>query len=142
MRRLVPRALQLREEVRTGGIDEERVGREERGDREPLSRRRLLANLAVDREHDREIDGSRRPLRRELEVAQIDDLVAPELHAHGIGHPERVHVEDAAAETELRDILDHRHALEPDALEVRRQLAWATYVTLAKLDAEILQGAR
>ncbi len=52
-----------------GGIDEERVGRKERGDRESLARRRLLAHLAVHRKHEREIDGASGALRGELEVA-------------------------------------------------------------------------
>ena len=77
----------------------------------------------------------------ELEVAQIDDLVAPELQAHGIGHAERVDVEDAAAQAELRDVLDHRHALEADALEMLGELARPAHVALAQLDAQIGERA-
>ena len=78
----------------------------------------------------------------EIEVPQVDDLVAPELGAHRLGHAEAVDVEDAAAHAELRDVLHHRHALESDALEVRRELLGAAHVALAKLDAQIVQRAR
>ena len=83
-----------------------------------------------------------RALRRELEVAQLDDLVAPELEAHRVRHAEGVDVEDAAAQAELRDVLYHGHALEPDALQVLRQLARAAHVALAQLDAQLGQRAR
>jgi hypothetical protein len=142
MRRLVPGALQLRQEVRARGIHEERVGRKEGRDGETLAGRRVLADLTVDREDDGAIDRPGGSLRRELEVAQIDDFVAPELHPDGVGHAERVHVEDAAAETELRDIVHHRHTLESDALEVRRELAWSAHVPLSELDAQFFERAR
>ena len=75
-------------------------------------------------------------------MAQIVDLVAPELGAHRLGHAERVDVEDAAANAELRHVLDHRHALEADRLEMRRELAQPMRVALPQLDAQILERAR
>src|SRR5687768_11771976 len=127
--------------MRARRIDEERVGRKERGDRETLAGRRVFADLTVHREDDGAIDRSRGALRRELEVAQIDHLVAPELHAHGIGHAEGVHVEDATAETELRNVLHHGHALETDALEMRGELARPAHIAFPELDAQILERA-
>ena len=70
-----------------------------------------------------------------------DDLVAPELQAHRVGHAERVDVEDAAAQRELRDVLHHRHALEADALEVLGELARPAHVALAQLDAQVGERA-
>ena len=141
VRRFIPRPLKLRDEMRARGIDEERVGREQRGDGETLTRRRFLAHLTVHRQDDGEIDRARRALRGEVEVTEIDDFVAPELEAHGIGHAERVDVEDAAAETELGDVLHHRHTLEADALEMRRELGRTAHVALPQLDAQVLERA-
>ncbi|HET6582774.1 MAG TPA: hypothetical protein VFG69_04990 [Nannocystaceae bacterium] len=142
VRGLLPRALQLGEEMGPRREDEERVGREERGDREPFARCGVLAHLTVDGKYDRELDFARRALRGEVEVPEIDDLVAPELHAHGIGHPEGIDVEDPAAEAELCHVLDHRHALETDALEMLGQLARTSHVAAAKLDAQVGERPR
>ena len=60
----------------------------------------------------------------------------------GSAMPKRVDVEDAAAQAELRDVLDHRHALEADALEMLGELARAADVALAQLDAQIGERAR
>ena len=120
VRGLVPGALQLGQEVRARR-DRRAACRAGRARRSRAARRssrpRAPARPRAARSRDRPSRVER--CDDELEVAQIDDLVAPELHAHGVGHAERVHVEDAAAQTELRDVLDHRHALEADALEMR-----------------------
>jgi hypothetical protein len=42
----------------------------------------------------------------------------------------------------LRDVLDHRHALEADRLEVRRELGESMRTALAELDAQLAQCAR
>ena len=74
---------------------------------------------------------SRTLLRREIEVPEILDLVAPELGADWFRHAERVHVENAAANAELRDIFDHRDALEADSLEVFGELGEPVRCALA-----------
>ena len=48
--------------------------------------------------------------------------------------PKLVNVEDAAADAELRDVFDHRHALEPDRLEMPRQIAQPMRIALAQLE--------
>jgi hypothetical protein len=75
-------------------------------------------------------------------VTQLDDLVAPELEAHRIGHAEAVDVEDAAAHRELRHVVDHLDALEADALEMRGQLLGPADVALPQLEACLAQRAR
>src|SRR5256886_8607805 len=49
-------------------------------------------------------------LFRSIERPQRQDLVAPPLDPRRRRHPEPVHVEDAAAHAELRDLGDRRHA--------------------------------
>ena len=75
-------------------------------------------------------------------MTQIFDLVAPELGTHRFGHAKTVNIEDATADAELGDIFDHRHTLEADRLEVRRELAQAMRAALAQLDPEVLERAR
>ena len=135
--RLVPRALELGEQVRARGIHEQRVGRKECGHGEPFALRRFVLELAVHRQHDGKLHRAGGALRRELEVAEILDLVAPELHAHGVCHAERVDVEDATAQRKLRDVLHHGHALEADTFEVLGELARLADVALAKFNAEV-----
>ena len=40
---------------------------------------------------------------------------------------------------ELRDVVHHRHALEPDALEVRGELLWTSHVALPQLEPRAAQ---
>jgi hypothetical protein len=54
VRRFVPRALELRDEMRAGGIDEQRIGRKERGDGEPFALHRFVLDAAVNGQHDRQ----------------------------------------------------------------------------------------
>jgi hypothetical protein len=75
-------------------------------------------------------------------VAQLDDLVAPELGAHGFGHAERVDVDDAAADRELRNIFHHRHALEAHAFQTQAECFETHHIALAKLHAEGPQCTR
>ena len=88
----------------------------------------VLAATAVHRENDRARGIARGALRGEVEVAQRGDLVAPELEAHGIRHPEAVDVDDAAAHAELRDVLDQgaraRSPLPRDARRACRAAGW------------------
>ena len=100
-----------------------------------------VAHLTVDGKHERAIDHAARALRHEIEVAEVDDLVAPELGAHRLRHPERVHVEDAAANRELRHVFDQWNTLEADALEMIRELGQAVAVPLLELDAKVAQRA-
>src|SRR6185503_1828690 len=79
---------------------------------------------------------------REVEMPEIDDLVAPEFRAHGLGHSERVDVENSPADAELRDIFDHRHSLESDGLQMRRKFSESMRITFPKLDAKLAQRAR
>ena len=60
---LVPRALELGEQMCAGGIDEERIRRKEGRHGETFALRRFLLHLSVDRKNDREIDGTRGSLR-------------------------------------------------------------------------------
>src|SRR3954469_3745841 len=98
--------------------------------------------MTIDGQHEREIHRAQRALRREIEVLEVDDLIAPELGANRLRHAERVHVEDAAANAELRDVVDHRYALEADRLEMGRQLGQPMRAALAQLDAQMSQRAR
>jgi hypothetical protein len=75
-------------------------------------------------------------------VAELADLVAPELEAHRLGHAEAVDVEDAAAHRVLADVVDHRHALEADAGEVGGEVLGAPHVAAAELEARFLDRAR
>src|SRR5262249_16459076 len=137
--RVIPGALELGLEVRAARNEQQRVRGKERRDRAALAFRGLVPYLAVDRKHERAIDDAAGTLRHEIEMAQVFDLVAPEFGAHGLGHPERVHVEDATPDRELRDVLDERDALESDPLEVIGQLAQPVAVPLLELDAEVAQ---
>src|SRR5262249_18740342 len=110
-------------------------------DRAALALRRVVANLPVDGKHERAIDDAARALRHEIEVAKVHDLVAPELGANGLRHPERIDVENATADPELGDVFHERHALESDALEVLGELGQAVAVSLLELDAEVAQRA-
>src|SRR6185312_1005681 len=65
-----------------------------------------------------------------------------ELEPHRLGHPETVDVEDPAAHAELRDVLDHRHALEADRFEVRGELLRAANISLSQLEASGGESAR
>ena len=141
--RIVPRPAKLRLDVRAARDDEQRVGRKQRQNGSALeSLARVLAHEPIDGKNQREVHRSAGPLCREIEVAQVDDLIAPELGAHRLGHAERVGVEDSAANAELRDVLDHGYTLKADGLEVRRQLTQSVRVAFAQLDAQLLERPR
>src|SRR2546423_14963143 len=112
MLRLGPRALELRLDVSPARDNEKRVGREERANRRAFGLRIAIADLAVHRQNQRDLGVARGALGYEIEVAQLGDIVTPELETHGLGHPEAVDIEDPTADAELRDILDHGDALE------------------------------
>ena len=120
MLRVAPCTPQLGLDVRAARQHQERVWWKKRQNRSAVAAARIFSHVSIDGQHEREVHGATRALRRQIEVPKIDDLVAPKLRAHRFGHAERVHVEDAAANAELRDVLDHRYPLETDLLEVRR----------------------
>ncbi len=142
MLRVIPRALEFRFDMRISWDDEQRVRRKERSDRAAIELAHVVVNLPIHRQDEREIHGATRALRVKVEVAQVDDLVAPKLRAHRLGHAERVNVEDAAANAELRNVFDHRHALETDRLEMCCQFTEAMRIAFAQLDAQLVEGAR
>ena len=131
VRGLFPRARQLRQHAAAGRHHDQRVGGPQFGKRDAFVG--VVGGLyaPVHREHERDFGIAGAALRIEIEVPQLDDVVAPELEAHRLGHAERVDVEDAAAHAELRDVFHHRHAFEPDAFEMRGQLLRATHIALA-----------
>jgi hypothetical protein len=146
---LVPRAPQLGAGVETVGEEEHvsgvhssaRVTRSNSGlGPSPSGAARRAA--AVDRQHHRDRGGARRALRVEVEVAELADLVAPELEAHRLGHAEAVDVEDAAAHRVLPDVVDERDALEAHAGEVGGEVLGAPHVAAAQLEPRLLHGAR
>ena len=134
MLRVGPGALELRLEVRAARHEQHGVGREQARDRESLDGDRIIPDLAVDRQNERQIDGPRRPLRVDVEVAQINDFIAPQLGADGLRHAERVDVENAAANAELGDVLDHWYALEADRLQMPSEGFQAVTTAFAQLD--------
>src|SRR5437879_12435428 len=70
----------------------------------------LPRSLALHRQYRDPFDRLPGSLRVEIERPQRQDLVAPPLDPRRRRHPEPVHVEDAAAHAELRDLGDRRHA--------------------------------
>ena len=75
-------------------------------------------------------------------MAQLDNIIAPELKAHRLGHAERVDVDDATTYGELGNILHHRHPFKSNGFEVRRERFQATYITLAQFQSSAGQSAR
>ena len=75
-------------------------------------------------------------------MAQLGDLVAPELQPHRLCHPEAVDVEDSSAHAELRDVIHHLHALEPDRLEVGREILRPAAVPFTYLESSLGERAR
>ena len=134
--------MQLGLRMNAFGDHEQRVRRPERDDRATLGFQCVGAHRAVDRQHERVRHLASGTLRRHVELAQVHDLVAPELRAHRIRHAEAVDVEDAAAHAELRDVLHHRHTLEADALQVLDQLREPVLLALAQLDAQVAKRPR
>ena len=143
MLRVVPRALEFRFDMRIRAGPRAACRAERATAIEPRSKSPASSlHLPIDRQHEREIHRAPRALRRQVEVTQIDDFVAPKLGAHRLRHAERVDVEDAAANAELRDVFDHRHALEADRFEVFGELAEPVRIALAELDPQLVQRAR
>src|SRR5260370_25847299 len=70
-----------------------------------------------------------RSLSREIEVAEVNDVVARELRAHRLRHAETVQVDDTAAHTVLPYVLEQRHALEPHRVELGNQVTHPPDVT-------------
>ena len=122
--------------------NDDRVARKQSSDRDALAVVRGSRERAVDRQHQRNFGVPRRALSNEVEVSELNDLIAPEFHADRLGHPEAVDVEDSSSHAELRDVFDHRHALEPDGLEMQREIFRAARVALAKLEAGERECAR
>jgi len=75
-------------------------------------------------------------------MPELDYLIAPELQPRRLRHSEAVDVEDSAANAELGDVLDHRHALEPDLLEMLGEPFRTPRVAFAYLETGRLQRAR
>ena len=142
MRRLVPRAHQLRKDRASRRDDHERVGGPEFGQRHALDGPVTLLHAAVDGQNERELRVTRAALRVEVKVSQLCNLIAPKLETHRFGHTERVDVEDATAHRELRDVFHHRDALESNGFEMCGQLFGPADIALAKLQPCIGQGAR
>ena len=69
-------------------------------------------------------------------------MIAPELEADGLRHSKAVDVEDSAAHAELGDVLHHRNALEPNRLEVRREIFRPASVALPQLEPRRGERAR
>ena len=82
----------------------------------------VLGGWRIDRQDDGVLDVARRTLRQNVELSKRRHLIAPELEAHGAGHPESVDVHDPTAHRELRDVVDEGHPLEPNGLEMRCQV--------------------
>ena len=138
----IPRAHQLGKHRRAGGHDDHGIRRPQRGQRHPLGVAVVIAHATIDRQDQRELGITRAALRVEIEVAQLDDVIAPELEAHRLGHAERVDVDDAAAHGELRHVFHHLHALEADGFEVRRKIFQPTHVAFAQFEPRTGEGAR
>src|SRR5437764_5852930 len=73
--------------------------------------------LGPDRKHRDALDRLPRSLRVEIERAQRRDVVSPPFDPRRRRHAEPVHVEDAAAHAELRDLGHRRYAGVPHLLE-------------------------
>src|SRR5207249_2065825 len=121
---------------------DQRVWRKEIGERDTLELLALGHWCAVDWEDDRELSLACRALRDEIEVTKLDDLVAPELQAYGVGHAEAIDVDDSPAHAELRDVLDHGHPLEPHREKMSGDVLGTPNVALAELEAGLLNRAR
>src|SRR6185437_7336914 len=131
--RLRPGSLELRLDVSAVRHHEKRIGRKKRAYRGSRRLDLSSADLAVDRKNQRQLGVARRALGEQVEMTKLGDVVAPELEPHRFGHAETVNVEDPAAHAELRDVLDHRHALEADRFQVRGELLGAANISLAQL---------
>src|SRR6202030_2186196 len=101
---------------------EQSVGRKECANGRALRLDIADADLSIDRKDERDVGVAGRPLGEEIEMAQLADVVTPELEAHRLRHPEAVDVEDSTAYAELGNVLHHRDALKADGAEVRGQL--------------------
>ena len=142
VRGLIPRAHQLRQHRCARRHDDHRIGWPQRGQRHPFGIAIIVAHPPIDRQDQRELGITRAALRIEIEVAQLDDVVTPELEAHRLGHAERVDVDDATAHGELRYVFDHRYAFEADRLQMGREIFQAAHIALAQLEPRPGQSAR
>ncbi len=137
-----PGPFQLRLDVRPAGRDEDRIRRKERANGGSLGLGVTRCDLTIDWKHQCDRCVARRPLGEQIEVAQLCDVVTPELEADGLRHSEAVDVEDPAAHAELGDILDHFHALETDRGEMGGKLLGPSGVSLSQLEPGRGEGVR
>src|SRR6266545_5176422 len=142
MLRFVPCADELRPDVTVLRNYYDGVGSKERHYRDARRAFGDSGDLAVDRKDERKLGVPRGALSDEIEMPQLDDIVAPELEADRLRHTESVDVEDPAADAELCYVLDHRDPLESDGLEVRCEVLRTTRVTLPELETCVRQRTR
>ena len=139
---LVPRAPELRLDAGAERLQDERVGREQVTERDALvGRITVVAGRNVDWQYHGDAGITRTALREQIEVPQLDDLVAPELQAHRLGHAETVDVEDAAAHAVLADVVHHRHALKAMCVKMFRQRLESPRIALPQFEARARDGA-
>ena len=116
---LVPRALQLRLDAGAKWLQNERIGRQQIAERDAFVRRiTVVTGGNIHRQDHGNAGVAGAALREQIEVSQLDDLVAPELQTNRFGHAETVDVENAAANAVLSDVIHHRHAFESVCVKV------------------------
>ena len=121
--------------------DHYRIRCEQRQDRDPLGLLAPRSDSSVDRQISAR-SASRVDRDHEVEVPELGNLITPELQPHRFGHSEAVDVEDSAPNAELRDIVHHRNAFEPDGLEVGNEIFGTPYVAFSDLQAGLGERAR
>src|SRR5687767_9031720 len=142
MLRLLPRAMQLRRYMTVLRDYDNSVRREQRNDRDALAFLGRAGELAVHRQYECKLCVSRRSLAHQIEVPELDNLVAPEFETYRLGHSKTVNVEDPATDTELRDVVYHRSSLESNRLEMHRKIFGTPCVPFSQLQPGMRQRLR
>ena len=142
VRRFLEGAYQFRQQLTAGGDHHKRVGGPEFRQRHAFQRAVVIADAPIDGENQRKFGVACAALRIEIEVTELDDLVAPEFEPYGFGHAERVDVEDAATHRELGHVFNHRYAFKADRFEVGREIFRAPFVPFAQFKAGASKCAR
>ena len=137
----LPGAMQLRCDVAVLRYHDNRIGRKQRDDRHSFTFLGRTRQLSVNRKNQRQVRVSGRPLAHQIEVAELDNFVAPELEAHRLRHAEAVNVEDPSTNTELRDIVHHRRPLEADRVEMGCEIFRTPGVALSQLEPRVRKRA-
>src|SRR5688572_6431387 len=75
-------------------------------------------------------------------MTELRHFITPEFEPHRLGHSKAVHVEDSAPHAELCDVVDHRYALEPNRLEMTREVLGPAGVSFPELEPRMCQRTR